>query len=422
MKIQIVSYDGVAVKSIYNITNSTFQKPKALDMFDVNIFSLQNDCIWRHKENKQKQIDSTNDFVSIREMICASQKSINIIALPQNYSHRWYFYSGGYHQSCLLKDEVDNLHINLLRAIIPERFIKSFDLIYENSVTKINDCTFESAFCFMNQSNMITKTEGSDKATTIVFGNLILTTLDLQLESAVLDDFIKGIGLDDKKIEFPQWLVDYKSFDDVQQQELIDNCNREISDLNLKIEQANIKIKENLKYKSILSTNGDELYSVVLEILEKLLVYDFSSFIDEKKEDFLCKLNSVTFIGEIKGVTSNVKNEHISQADVHRQRYFDKLCDEGITENLKSLLIINPFRTKPISERYPVHDTQISLAKRNDCLIITTETLLKIFEKFQEGKISNEKVIAVLIRKIGLLTMDAFYEDKTKVYNGVYKV
>ena len=55
-----------------------------------------------------------------------------------------------------------------------------------------------------------------------------------------------------------------------------------------------------------------------------------------KKEDFLIKLPSCTFIGEIKGVTSNVKYEHISQIELHYRGYLDLLAERK--ENNSSLL------------------------------------------------------------------------------------
>ena len=98
-----------------------------------------------------------------------------------------------------------------------------------------------------------------------------------------------------------------------------------------------MKLKENLRYKSILYSNGDDLVRVVFEILENILDCDLSKFEDIKKEDFLIKKDNYTFIGEIKGVTSNVKNEHISQVDVHYQKYMDKLNEEKIQERVKEL-------------------------------------------------------------------------------------
>lgn len=78
----------------------------------------------------------------------------------------------------------------------------------------------------------------------------------------------------------------------------------------------------------MLYENEDELVSVVFNMLENMLDYDLSLFIDQGDEDFSIKLEDVTFIGEIKGATSNVRAEHISQLDVHYQSYLDKLQDK----------------------------------------------------------------------------------------------
>ena len=223
-----------------------------------------------------------------------------------------------------------------------------------------------------------------------------------------LKDFLIKLGIDNQNSILPQWLVDSNYFDDVTQQELIDTANKEIFELNKKIEQARVKIQENLKYKSILSTNGNELVAVVFEILEKVLSCDLSEFVDEGKQDFLIKKESVTFIGEIKGITSNVKSENVSQLDVHYQAYLEDLRDKNINENVKSLLIINPFRTKPIKDRDEVHEIQINLAKRNGSLIITTETLLKIFEKFINNDIDIEKIISTFSSETGLADIKSF--------------
>lgn len=115
-----------------------------------------------------------------------------------------------------------------------------------------------------------------------------------------------------------------------------------------------------------------------------------------------------TFIGEIKGVTSNVKNEHVSQIDLHYSSYMDKLEEQDLHETVKQILIINPFRTKPLGERDPVHTAQIDLAIRNNCLIIETSTLLGIFEKFCGGEITTQKCKNVFASNSGLLRLEEF--------------
>lgn len=424
MNIQFISNDNLNLNSSYNIEKSTLNAPKSLDSFDVNIFSLQTASIWKYKGKTSDTIECTNDLKSIKRMISASKKSIIIIALPQNYKHHYEYsdYSKKYYKEIELKNEISNLIKNHFSAIIPNHVITLIDLIYENSETTLNSKIFNSAFCFSSGADMLSKSIGGNKATTLRFEKIILTTLDLQSPNTTIDDFIKGIGLDEQKAEIPQWLIDYKCFDDEQQQELIDESNREIDELKAKIKQANIKLEENSKYKSVLVTSGNELVSTVFDFLERLLDCDLSSFKDEKREDFLIPKENITFIGEIKGVTSNVKYEHVTQVEVHRGKYLDKLKDENRKENTKTLLIINPIRNKPLAEREPINEEQIDLSRKFGSLIITTETLLKIFEQFLTGKITSDKIISVFSTKIGLLTIDAFYEENEKIDNSVYKM
>ena len=149
---------------------------------------------------------------------------------------------------------------------------------------------------------------------------------------------------------------------------------------------------------------GDELAKVVMKILDDLLDNDSSKFVDEKKEDFLIKKDNITFVGEIKGISQAISNKNVSQLDVHVQNYFDKINEMNITENIKGLLIINHQRNKKISERNEVHQNQIDLAKRNNALIIETNVLLKLYEKYLKKKINTEDVIKLLSEKNGVLT------------------
>lgn len=114
------------------------------------------------------------------------------------------------------------------------------------------------------------------------------------------------------------------------------------------------------------------------------------------------------FIGEIKGITSNIKSENVSQLDVHCQSYMDVLDAKKQNETVKGILIISPFRNKSIKKREPVHEKQIQLAIRNKSLIITTEILLKMFMLYLQDKITTEKVIGLLKNKVGIITESDF--------------
>ena len=196
--------------------------------------------------------------------------------------------------------------------------------------------------------------------------------------------------------------------DDSLLQEDINEQYKIIREAEQEIKNDQGRLAKNKRYKSILYTNGHELVEVVFDILQQLLDYDLSDFVDEKREDFLIKCNEHTIIGEIKGITSNVKNDNLSQLENHFQQYQDLLEEEGRSENVHQVLIINPLRTRPVFEREPVHENQIKLATRYGSLIIETKTLLKLFERYLKDEISYEQCLTLFTQKTGLLTENDF--------------
>ena len=221
----------------------------------------------------------------------------------------------------------------------------------------------------------------------------------------MLLNYIKSV-FEPKEFEAaPLWMEKIMFFDDEEQLEKISKNKSTIESLEQQNRDCEKKIEENNWFKSILYTNGGDLVEVVFSILEKLFDCDLSSFVDKKKEDFLIKKENNTFIGEIKGVSSNVKSAHVSQIDTHYHKYME---EKDTCENVNQVLIINPLRDKPLDERDPVSEDQISLAKRNGCLIIETKTLLSLFDAFLRGEISTEKCIELFCLKKGLLKKEDF--------------
>lgn len=407
MKIQIICNNKNIKSNDYEITYSPFGAPQTFDSFDVNIIDLQDESVWRNEGSSAQELNCSNDFKSLHTLIESAKKSKCIILFPHNFIMRYHKLSlpnPRYEYSYLLKDRLNWLS-DILDTLLPRNnhAIFKYNLVYELSKTKCGGGEFNSAFCFDAGANIaITKAEGSGKATTIKFTEKsILTTLILANKS--LKDFLEAIGIKDDKRDYPDWLKELDRFDDVAQREKIEESNRKVDELKCVIAQSNAKLDKNLWYKSMLTENDKALVEVVFDVLQRMLGCDLSEFVDEFNEDFLIRLESVTFVGEIKGVTSNVKNEHISQLDVHYQTYCDKLIEEGKEERVKALLIINPQRNKPISERGEINERQIELAERNKSLIILTEDLLTIFEKFTAGELSGEKILNAFETRTGLL-------------------
>lgn len=407
-KIQFITYS----EGKYSNYNKDFQisnlnNLKALDNYDINVIDLSSENIWRNREHNQsvptERTVVTSDFRSIQAMINNSQKNITIICLPQNINYYCKFYSANHYYQ--LKDMIP-VFTKILEQLIP--FI-GVGLTYENNITQIANREIESSFYFNEMSfSNLTRSKDSNKVTTIKHKNIILTTLNLidKQNSNILLDFLSEIGLNEEQTNLPKWLYDYEFYDDRMLKEDINKAMQEIEKQNDIIKNAEEKIQKNMHFKSILVTQSNELVSVVFEILENIFGVSLEDFKDEKKEDFLIKKDNITYIGEIKGVTSNVRYENISQLDVHYSKYMDKLQDEGRTEKIKKLLIMNYERNKEIDQRNNINQMQIDLAVKNNTLIIDTKNLLMIYDKILQGTLRKEDVVSYFTEKSGIVELD----------------
>lgn len=407
-KIQLITYNPIEFQDYNkNIEVNDFNKLKSLDNYDINIFNLNSKNMWENKETTDAKANlntiMSSDFKSIKKMISNSKRSINIICLPQNLNYYWKCYSNSY--SLQLKDMLP-LFIGILEQLIP---IKGLDIIYENSLTMINSNLIPASFYINNEGyDNLTNSSESNKITTIKSGNLIITSLEIIRinEPNLLLDYLREIGLIKEELEYPDWIYKYNFDDDAIQNNNIEQAKEQIKIQKEIIDKANQKLQKNLHYKSILCNNSDALVEVVFEILEYIFDISLSDFNDEKKEDFLFKKEATTYIGEIKGVTSNVKYENISQLEVHYSKYLDKLQEINITENIKKILIMNYERKKDILLRDEINQMQIDLAKKNETLIIDTKALLSIYEKILQGKLEKSKVIDYIKNNSGLIELD----------------
>lgn len=281
--------------------------------------------------------------------------------------------------------------------------MKELKIVYENTQSKIDNKCVKSSFYFdWYGEEILTWSNESLKKTTIKLGEMLVSTLSINNYEELMG-FLREIKMLENKEEFPEWMEGIKMFDDNEQLKTIEKNNEIIKDANDNISKAMDAINKNNRYKSILYTNGDELVEVVFEILEEMLGCDLSEFHDKKKEDFNFEIGEKIFIGEIKGVTPNVKKANVSQLDVHVQEFLDE--NETADENVVALLIINHQRNKPLENREVVMEEQIKLAERNGSLIVETITLLKLFEQYLSNEKTREECIDILEDNKGLLSI-----------------
>lgn len=408
MKIQLISNGDHKAINDPNIMINSLRSPWSLDEFDVNIIDLSTPSLWRSPTQNMDAIYSINDFISLKQMVERKAKTSVVYVLPAN--EHFYFYSSPTMPSrqdykILLKDCLSPM-LSIVCKVLPYS-IGTGSLFYENTITAINGIGYDANFYFDDFLRPITKSIKSLKVTTVEYCETIfLTTLQILESEEKLINFIKFLFPPTE--DEPEWAKDIHVLNDEELEQTIESKKQEIALLEEEIEVANSKKRENARIKSILYTNGDQLVEVVFEILEKLLSCDLSTFEDEKEWDFLIQKDNYTLIGEIKGVTSNIKNEHISQLEVHYHHYMDILEEKGVKENVHQILIMNPFKNKPLSEREPVAEKQIELANRNGCLMIETATLLKLYEKFVVGSIDVSGCEKLFTEKTGLLEESDF--------------
>lgn len=415
MKIQIISHNSLSNLQDSDFTISRLSNPRSLDEFDVDIIDLSSEILWRNSANGTNTIESIRDFKSISEMVKRKTKANVVYVFPMNCRFSYHYAqmtdrSKGYIENVLLKDCLDSVKQILSKALSFERLM--VPLIFESTTTTITGQAYPANFYFDGYGNTITKSDISNKVTTVrIQDKVFCTTLQILERTETVLNYLEFILPSEEHDEVPEWMYGIKILDDSKLEDKIATAREQIKELEENISNAELKLNENDRIKSILYTNGADLVDEVFSILEQLLSCDLSKFVDEKKEDFQIKKEAYTLIGEIKGVTSNIKNEHISQVDVHYQGYIDKIVENGIQENVHQVLIINPFRSKPPSEREPIHDNQIKLAIRNGCLIIDTMTLLKLYEKFMACEVDVMTCEHLFTEKIGLLKEEDFCKD-----------
>lgn len=388
MNIQYIGFNPHAMNGDKKITCSNLNSPKDFDDFDLNFIDLNSIQIWGNFTIYNiVRDDYIRDFQTIKKMIDNTNNNV-IISLPQNDKNN----SG-------LKNNIDAIYESL-------KYLLSLDygLIFGTTSSKLDNLTATSDFIFENveEYEIMTKSINGNKASTIKSNHLLLTTIKIENYSC-LEEFLIETKL--KKViseSSPEWMNEIKMFDDDEQFEIIKSKEQEITELMEKISDAESILKENDKFKSILYTQSDELVEVVFEIFQELLDINLSEFVDKKIEDISFEVDGKIFVGEVKGITSNVKTPNLSQLDNHYTLYMEEHSSYK-EEDVFRLLIINHQRKKPILDREPIHESQIKFAKEKyKILIIETTELLKLLEQYRSNTITRVDIIE-MFTSVGVL-------------------
>ena len=400
--IQVLTYDGKFDTSDDNdFKISSFHEFESFDAFEVNIINLDNKNIWCNNGPYKKRVNCEDDFQSIKIALKSSSNKF-LILLPKNYTY-YYRLNGSGNLSCELKNMLPELRQDIFPGICD--ILTLFELKYEHNIISINDHDYQAQFWMdlASEKDGCLYSNTSRRPLGFIFQNIAITTVEA-INGYGIKNILKEINFITHKQSVPDWIEGIKMFDDINQIDIIRKNRIIIQDAESEIRQAETILTHNNKLKSILYTSGKELEDTVKDILTDMFGENFSGFYDEKKEDFRATVKGKIILGEIKGVTPNVRLENVSQLEVHYEGFLDDNPDVD-ADNVKALLIINHQRKKPIYAREPVHERQIKLAQRNGSLIIDTYTLLKMYEKYKKNEYSQEDCFNIIFQNTGLLAI-----------------
>ncbi|AQW82885.1 hypothetical protein [Campylobacter pinnipediorum] len=386
MNIQVLTNNNITIKYDENkkYTINNLDKHQSFNEFDFNVIDLDNSEIWLY-DDKQKTLCVTVNFFTILPNILHNTKNKVLLILPQNQKVTNYKYDTE------VKDTLKDIENYINGAIKINTKIE-----YDRSKTIINKREFSSDFVMKNYYNqnvdVILKSLGGNDVLIRHKSNNNIFITTLKIDKNNISEIIDFLQCSFNKSESPVWIKDIELFND---KSLI--LKKEELENNIKSIQQNID--KNNAIRSILYSTGDELVVTIIDILHDIFSVD-KNFNDVKKEDFRFEFKDFTFMIEIKGIKDNVSNKNIAQC----KKFVSDLIssNENINpSNTKGILIINSQRDKSPLDRDNIHEQQISYAKRENILTITTFEFLKLYDTYKKNKIDANKCFEIFRDMIG---------------------
>lgn len=399
MKIQIVTHDVFDLRGAFGAVKecsvNRFDDVDTFDSYGINVIDLTSETIWKNRGSLPNSSNEADNLISIRKMIESSKKTRFVFVLPYNIVFEYSKPYSEYGKKIKLRDNISGIK-TILSAVIDV----DYSIEYMPNKTPIGGYTALSDFYFTNIPNESVKTMkslDSEKIVAFEKTNNIYTTLNV-LTPELLLPFV-DLYSKEQKADFPSWFDQITFNNDGTIKKLIQTKESEIEEAQQIIKKQYAQLDKNNYYKSILFESGDNLVEIVFDILKQLIGKDLSTFVDIKKEDFNYLLDGVYYVGEIKGVSENVKRKHLSELEDNKQDFIDR----NSLPFAKGLLIINHQRNKAPADREEVYPDQIAYAKKDELLIIESTTLLEIYECFLKKKLDIDKFKNALRDTTGIL-------------------
>lgn len=418
MKTQILVYKkpNCGFTETSDLTIREFGKALAFGAFDLTVIDLQDKYLWKSDYTNDKILQDHADISSIRQMMLQSNKAKCIVVLPQNYSFLYSYgynletHSEGYKKKKPLKDFIKDFAV----SPIGELFSFSLRICFGKSITLVSNKELHSDFSFSmpiaSPLKPLLTSNASTISTVLISETLAATTLEINTNedlSAVIDAIFPAVA---QSVLIPDWLDEVEYHDETAQRARIKEIDEEMALLDKEKKEIEGVLSNYQDIKSVLCSKDFELEKMTRHLLAKIVEVD-EDFEDCKEEDFRFSYNDTLYLIEIKGSKGGLKRQHISKTYDHVQIKADAMEDEGSTSKLKGVLIFaSQIELKP-EERDPFPETQITIARKNDIAVLSTETLLRCYEAYIEKRLTSTSFKETLSQTSGLVSLDLFGLD-----------
>lgn len=417
-KTQLLVYrqQGRGFTATSDLTIKEFSKASAFDAFELTVIDLQDEQLWKCDPSNESLLRDHADISSICQMMLQSNNCKCIVLLPQNckYSYGYEYDFGINAKRYMHKKPLKDLIEDFANSPVYELFPLPLPIYFGESKTSLSGIELHSDFSFstpiLAPLEPLLTSNASTVSAVLISETFAATTLKINNDddlSAVIDAIFPT---NVQPARIPDWLGEVEYHDEADQRARIKEINEKMA--LLCAEKNNIEgiLSDYQDVKSVLCSKDFELENKVRHLLAEIVEVD-EDFEDCKEEDFRFFYDDTLFLIEIKGSKAGLKRHHVSKTYDHVQIKADAMEDEGDSDKLKGVLIFaSQIELKP-EERDPFPTTQITIARKNDIAVLSTETLLRCYEAYIEKRLTSNSFKQTLRQTSGLISLDLFGID-----------
>lgn len=256
----------------------------------------------------------------------------------------------------------------------------------------------------------ILESNASTVSAVLISDTFAATTLLVKNNSDLMAIIDAVFPIEAQSARTPDWLEEVEFHDEATRRVRMNAIDNQIALLSEEKKGIEEVLSDYREIKSVLCSKDFELENKARHLLSEIAEVE-EAYEDNKEEDFRFSYDDTLFLIEIKGSNGGLKRQHISKTYDHVQIKADAMEDEGCSGKLKGVLkFASQIELKP-EERDPFPETQITIARKNEIAVLSTETLLRCYEAYVEGRLTSDAFKETLLQTSGLVSLDAFGID-----------